>query len=231
MLLNILPTHAYFHSIYPSIFTSSNCFSCNCPDTPFHWYSCPDNTLLTQTVYNSIHDTIFNANLNFPTYQLNNLVHTIASHPSFKPSPSRLYPYSLHSTLKGLIPIALAQSLDPFDISYSQASQIIIQILLKVSDQLYNNIWISYCSNFAHWKKTHQIPFRINTTSHNFPPPRNHRNRTTHTYSCPCGLADQLHPDSNTCPPLGQASLKYNIWSTMWIKYHTPINHILTIQI
>ena len=153
MLLNILPTHAYFHSIYPSIFTSPNCFSCNCPDTPFHWYSCPDNTLLTQTVHNSIHNTIFNANLNFPTYQLNNLVHTIASHPSFKPSPSRLYPYSLHSTLKGLIPITLAQSLDPFDISYSQASQIIIQILLKVSDQLYNNIWILTVPTLPNGKK------------------------------------------------------------------------------
>jgi ribonuclease HI len=231
MLLNILPTHAYLHSIYPSIFISPNCFSCNHPDTPSHWYSCPDNTLLTQTINTSIHDIISNNNLNLPPYQLNNLIHTIISHPSFNPSPSQLYPYSRYSTLKGLIPVTLIQSLDPFEISYSQASQIIIKILLKISDQLYNNIWIPYCSNFSHWKRAREIPSRINNIPHTPLPPRNHRNRITYTYSCPCGFADQLHSDSNLCPPLGQASLKYNIWSTLWIKYNTSINHILTIQI
>jgi hypothetical protein len=233
MLLNILPTNFYFHSIYPSVYISSNCFSCNSLDTSSHWYTCPNSTPLTQIINSSIHEIISIANLNLPPYQLNNLIYTISSHPSFNPLPSTLYPYSLHSTLKGLIPKPLIQSLDPFEISYSHASQLIIQILLKISDQIYNNIWIPYCTNFSHWKKAHQIPnYPI---PHTLPRPSSsythRRNRTTPTYSCSCGFADHLHSESNICPPLGQAFLKLNIWSTMWIQYSTSINHILTIQI
>ena len=217
MLLNILPTNFYFHSIYPSIYISPNCFSCNSPDTSSHWYTCSNITSLWQIINSSIHEIISNANLNLPPHQLNNLIHTISSHPSFNPSPSTLYPYSLHSTLKGLISKPLVQSLDPFNISYSHASQLIIQILLKISDQIYNNIWIPYCTNFSYWKKANQIPthFISNTLSHSSLTRTHKRNRNTSTYSCPCGFADHLHSESNTCPPLGQASLKLNTWSTM----------------
>ena len=232
-LLNILPTNFYFHSIYPSIFTSPNCFSCNSLDTSSHWYTCPSNTPLIQNINTAIHDIISNANLNLTPYQLNNLIYTISSHPSFNLLPSTLYPYSLHSTLKGLIPKPLIQSLNPFDISYSQASQLIIQILLKISDLTYNNIWIPYCTNFSHWKKACQIPTRLisNTPLHSSSLRNHRRNRTISPISCPCGFANHLHSESNTCPPLGQASLKMNIWSPMWIKHSISINHILSIQI
>ena len=232
MLLNILPTHAYLHNIYPHIFTSSNCYSCNNLESSSYWYTCPNHTSLTQIINTSIHDTFTNANLNLSSHQLNNLIHTISSHPAFNLQPSQLYPFFLNSTLKGLIPISLIQSLDPFEISYSNASQLIIQLLLKISNQLYSNIWIPYCINFSNWKKSHQIPSysNFNTPPHSSLRSINRRNKTNYTYSCPCGTADQLHSETNTCPPLGQATLKINTWSTMWIKYNTPINQILTIQ-
>jgi len=146
----MLPIYAYFYSIYPLTFILDNCFSCNHLDTSFYCYICSDNTILTQTINSSIQKIILNSNLNLSTHQLHNLIHTISSHPSFTFPPLSLYPYSLNSTLKGLIPISLIQALDPFDISYSNASQLIIQILLKISDQLYHNIWIPYCINFFH---------------------------------------------------------------------------------
>ena len=148
MLLNILPTHAYFHNIYPYLFTSPNCFSCNNPDSSSHWYMCTSHTL-TQIINSTIHNTLSNYNLDLSSPQLNNLTYTISSHPAFHPQPSQLYPFSLHSTLKGLIPISLIKSLDPFDIPYSNASQLIIKLLLNIFDQLYNNIWIPYCINFS----------------------------------------------------------------------------------
>ena len=231
MLLNILPTHAYFHNIYPYLFTSPNCFSCNNLDSSSHWYMCTSHTL-TQIINSTIHNTLSNSNLDLSSSQLYNLIYTISSHPAFHPQPSQLYPFSLHSTLKGLIPISLIKSLDPFDISYFNASQLIIKLLLNIFDQLYNNIWIPYCTNFSQWKKLHHIPLYPHqqllpqSSTHS----SNKRNKTNYTYNCPCGFADQLHSESNTCPPLGQATLKLNTWSTLWIKYNIPINHILTIQ-
>ena len=136
MLLNILPTHAHFHNIYPHIFTSPNCFSCNNLDSLSYWYTCPNHTLLNQTINSSIYDTITNSNLELSSYQLNNLIHTISSHPAFNLLLFQLYSFSLNFTLKGLIPISLIQSLDLFEISYSNAFQLIIRLLLKISDQL-----------------------------------------------------------------------------------------------
>ena len=50
-------------------------------------------------------------------------------------------------------------------------------------------------------------------------------------YSCLCELSNQLYSDYNTCLSLEQILCKISIWSTIWIKYSIPINHILIIQI
>ena len=154
-MLNNLPTHFYFHSILPNLFLSSNCFQCNLPDSSSHWYTCSSHNSLTQIINSCISETISKFNLNLSTLELSYLKYTIFSHLSLSPHPSPLYPYSLHSTLKGLIPIPLIQSVQTFDLSYSLASQLIIQTLLKISNQLYNQIWKTYCINFSIWKRAH----------------------------------------------------------------------------
>ena len=232
ILLNNLPTHFYFHSIFPNLFLSSNCFQCNLPDSSSHWYTCSSHNSLTQIINSCISETISKFNLNLSTLELNYLKHTISSHPSFSPHPSPLYPYSLHSTLKDLIPIPLIQSVQTFDLSYSLASQLIIQTLLKISNQLYDQIWKTYCINFSTWKRAHQISSNFSHTQSPHPYPRTlTRTRNNFTYNCPCNTPDQLHSDPNTCPPSGLANRKFDSWSTMWIQYNTSINYILTIQI
>ena len=232
ILLNNLPTHFYFHSILPNLFLSSNCFQCNLPDSSSHWYTCSSHNSLTQIINSCISETISKFNLNLSTLELSYLKHTISSHPSFSPHPSPLYPYSLHSTLKGLIPIPLIQSVQTFDLSYSLASQLIIQTLLKISNQLYDQIWKTYCINFSTWKRAHQISSNFSHTQSPHPYPRTlTRTRNNFTYNCPCNTPDQLHSDPNTCPPSGLANRKFDSWSTMWIQYNTSINYILTIQI
>ena len=218
MLLNNLPTHSYFHSISPNIFPSSYCFQCNLPESPTHWYTCSHYNLLLQIIHLSISETISSFTLNFSHHELNYLIHTISSHPSFSLHSSSHYPYSLHSIFRGLISTPLIQCILPFDISYSIASQIIIQILIKISNQLYNQIWKSYCINFSTWKKAHQISSTHVLTPHQQQPlSRPHpRTRNIFTYNCPCNQPDQLHSDSNSCPPAGLANCKFNIWATKW---------------
>ncbi|RIB23547.1 hypothetical protein C2G38_2170987 [Gigaspora rosea] len=56
--------------------------------------------------------------------------------------------------------------------------------------------------------------------------------RIHYTYSCICGLPDQLYDeDTNTCPPTGRALRKIDTWSYQWIKYSSNTNSILYIQI
>ena len=233
-LLNNLPTYSHLHSILPNIFPSPNCFHCNLPVSSTHWLTCQNTSLLNQIIHSAISKVTQSADTDLPPHQLSDLIRAIYTHPSFNPTPTFLDPYSLYSTIRGLVPAPLIQSLQPFNIPYKQASQIVIKTLLEISDEVYEQIWKPYCSTLAQWKKTNNISLRHNSSQplpvHHFPRAKPRR-RTAPTYHCPCGFPDQLHTDNNTCPPLGQASRKISIWSTMWIKYSTPINHILTIQI
>jgi hypothetical protein len=231
LLLNNLPTYSHFHTIYPEKFTSPNCFHCNLPDSPLHWLSCQNSSLLHEIIHSVIHEVTKSLEL-LPT-QLDKLVQLILTHPAFNPNPSFLHPYSLNSTLKGLIPRPLIEEIQPFDLSYKQASQVIIKILLKLSEEIYEQIWKPYCTSFAQWKRTNKISskYKRTQTQQQHPSHKKSHQHRTFTFSCLCGLPDQLHSDSNNCPPIGQALRKVSIWSIMWIKYSTPTNSILTIQI
>ena len=116
------------------------------------------------------------------------------------------------------------------------ASQTIIQILLDINDQIYSQIWKPYCIDFSNWKKNNNITSLLssnnNHTFQQIQQTRHHkRSHINYTYSCLCGIADQLHLRPNICPPIGQAIRKINIWSTLWINHSTSYNHILTLQI
>jgi hypothetical protein len=234
-LLNDLPTYSHFHKRHPSTFPSPDCFHCSTPTSPTHWLTCLNHQLLDQIIHTTISKVIHGAEAELPSCDPKDLIQTIHTHPSFDHTPTFLDPYHLYSTIKGLVPTPLIQSLQPFNIPYKQASQIIIKILIEISEEIYEQVWKPYCSTFALWRKTNNITPKhkssqltpVHHTTHVKP----RRHRRAYTYSCLCGLPDQLHSTSNTCPPIGQALRKVSVWSTMWIKYSTPINHILTIQI
>src|SRR5260364_70514 len=95
-------------------------------------------------------------------------------------------------------------------------------ILLSSSSYLFhkgsmNKLWKPYCINLAHWKSTQALP-QPHTISTK-PLHTSRYNRDLYTYSCICGLPDQQHENNNsTCPPLGLALRKIEIWSYNWIK-------------
>ena len=163
-LLNNLPTYSYLHTIFPKILLSPNCFHCNLPVTSSHWLTCQSSTHLKQIIQSAISEVINNADTDLPSAQLSNLIQSIYTHPSFDPVPTFLDPYSLNTTIKGLIPTPLIQSLQSANIPYKQASQLVIKILIKTSEEIYEQIWKPYCSAFANWKKTNNIILRHNLT-------------------------------------------------------------------
>src|SRR5260364_332661 len=143
------------------------------PDFPSHWRTCQNPLLINQIVLTAISEVVRSSDLELPDSQYNSLTQLIYTHPSFNPTPTFLYPYSLDSTLKGLIPIPLIQTVQSPDISYKQTSQIIVKSLLKVSEEAYEQIWKPYCSAFAYWKKTNNICPEYNRSKPTQPcPPR-----------------------------------------------------------
>jgi len=234
ILLNELPTYQLFQTIYPNQYPDTNCFHCNLANSHSHWRTCANTLLLNQIIQTSTNQIIFNKLPDLDTHQKNNLIHKIIHHPALNPLyilSNTLYP---NLTLKGLIPKSLITTVQNFDISYKTASEVIIDILLNINEQSYEQLWKTYCILFSNWKKQQNSPQSqpINkpSTSSNLTT-RHTRSRRIYTYSCLCGLPDQLHTHSNTCPPIGQAIRKINIWSILWIKYSISSNYILNIQI
>ena len=90
---------------------------------------------------------------------------------------------------------------------------------MKLSDEIYNQIWKPYCIKLANWKHQHNIltrPAHIqsNTRNNSNNTRSTHYPRSLYTYNCICGLADQQHigDEHNICPPTGMMKKKTSIW-------------------
>src|SRR5260363_155805 len=140
LFLNELPSYFHFRSIYPNLFPNTNCFIYNTPDSPNHWLLCSGTNNINQIILTAITNTINSTDLDLSSNTISQLIQTIYNHPAFYLSPALLSPYYIQTTLKGLIPSHLIQDLRPFYLSSKLASQIIIKILLQVSELSYKQL-------------------------------------------------------------------------------------------
>ena len=118
--------------------------------------------------------------------------------------------------LKGLIPLSLTKTIQDLEVPYKLASTIIINILLEINKQIYEQLWKPYCINFSNWKKQQQLTHTCSNQQTLFPHNRN--NKHTHhnfTYSCICGQPDQLHSHTRACPLIRWAFRKISTWATL----------------
>jgi len=234
ILLNELPTYSLYHTIYPNQYPDTTCFHCNLSNSPSHWRTCVNPSLLNQIIQTSTTQIILNNLPDLDTYQKHNLINKILQHPALNSLYTLPNTFYSNLTLKGLIPKSLISTIQNSDIPYKTASQIIIDILLNINEQSYEQLWKTYCIHFSNWKKqqnrSQSQPINQSLRSSNLIT-KHTRFRRDYTYSCLCGLPDQLHSRTNTCPPIGQAIRKINIWSILWIKYNMSSNYILNIQI
>ena len=237
ILLNILPTLANLHALYPTNFPTINCITCNIHEHPFHWLLCPNTSTLNNIIHQAILDNINTSLLDITTTDLQILQTRLIQNPNLSLTSTSSHQTNIYTTLQGFVPIDLISTIRPYTSSNSEATRITIKLLIKISQQIYEQIWKPYCIRFSQWKKTHNIPTYNYTRQNSIPrKPRNHSQNTLqprqhYTYSCICGLPDQQHSDNNTCPPLGKALRKIDLWINEWILYSTPTNHILHYQI
>ena len=56
--LNILPTLFHLHNLFPEVITSNSCITCHVPEHSLHWIFCPNSTLLTNLIQETITETI-----------------------------------------------------------------------------------------------------------------------------------------------------------------------------
>ncbi|RIB25909.1 hypothetical protein C2G38_2164780 [Gigaspora rosea] len=179
---------------------------------------CSGTNNINQIILTAITNTINSTNLDLSSNTISQLIQTIYNHPAFHLSPALLFSYYIQTTLKGLIPSHFIQDLRPFYLSTKLASQIIIKILLQVSELSYEQLWKPYCSQFASWRKTNNITYPSSTTSNISQSKKQPSLRRTFTYSCSCGQPDQLHINPNSCPPIGTALKKNSSWAVYWFE-------------
>jgi ribonuclease HI len=126
IFLNELPTYSHFQIIYPNIYTDSDCFNCNKPNSHSHWRFCTNPSLLNNIISTSITQIIQNNTLDLVHSQQNELIYKLLRYLNINSTLSSPDTNLTEFILKGLIIKPLIQTIQNYNISYKDASQLII---------------------------------------------------------------------------------------------------------
>jgi ribonuclease HI len=196
ILLDDLPTPHILHKRYPSI--SPICHQCNYNSTPLHWITCPSTLQL-----NNLIDCSLKAILNTSTLELTQLsvqnLHSQIKNLNSMTNHSLADEPSLLSTLTGLIPFNIINTINEYVDSPKLSSSLTIKFLLHLNQQIHKNIWIPYCISRANNQS------QLNLT-----------NFTNNQISSP-----------NSLPILSKMSTKLIAWYPAWVKYQVPLINII----
>jgi hypothetical protein len=214
-LLNELPTLSHLHQLYPNTFTHNNCISCNNQENSQHWLFCSNNQSIHTLIFQTIQDFFTASLLNLSTQTIRELHNQLTAHSSLQHQQPFQNLLTIETTLQGFIPLLFTELLATYTDTYKIASKLTSQFFLKLSNNIYEQIWKPYCTKFAEWKTLNNIPNRPQRTTHSQHLPRSSYFKIGYTYTCLCGQPDQLHNNNNLCPPLGLAQHKIDIWSTL----------------
>src|SRR5260364_162441 len=207
----MLPTLPYINSLNSKYSKHTRCISCSQPKNQFHWLYCTCYNNITQIIQNTITQFAFSEIPDITALQIQQLRTDLFNHNCLNPTwcPSFNTP-SFSTTFYGFISIPLIDTISRYS-SYKIASNIAIKILLKIFDNIYDQLWKPYCTALSQWKNSQYSTLALNTLSiptsstipsNSYSLSPNHT-RLNYTYSCRCGLPDQLHDtDTNSCPPL-----------------------------
>jgi hypothetical protein len=231
LLLNELLTLSHLHLHYSTLITTKQCNFCNSNDSSTHWLYCPNISTLPNIINTTIplllQKYLPDLSISDTHFLTSQLLNTLTSSNTFNNSslPSNLI-------IRGLVPNSLIQLLIPYTQSKSLASQLLISLLLSINQNIFDQLWKPYCSQIQQWKLQNNIRIPHSSSKPKTKPRTiKSRQKQKYTYNCTCEQPDQLHSPNNSCPPIGTAIRKIDIWSTMWIKYSTSTNYILSIKI
>ena len=205
ILLDELPVPHILHKrnpLYPNI-----CHLCQQSSYALHWTICPTAEPLLNIIKESLSTILSSSKLEISqplTEELHTQILDLDSlqihHFSNRPS--------IFSTLSGLVPLDIIQTLSEYTLSHKTANTLSIQLLLHINKSIYTNIWIPYCIDRA---QNHQISLQSSElVSTNLPTSYNQPNN---------------QEDNNS---ITQTSIrKIETWLPKWIIHSTQPSDIL----
>ena len=202
---SLLPVPHILHKrnpLYPNI-----CHLCQQSSYALHWTICPTAEPLLNIIKESLSTILSSSKLEISqplTEELHTQILDLDSlqihHFSNRPS--------IFSTLSGLVPLDIIQTLSEYILSHKTANTLSIQLLLHINKSIYTNIWIPYCIDRA---QNHQISLQSSElVSTNLPISYNQSNN---------------QEDNNS---ITQTSIcKIETWLPKWIIHSTQPSDIL----
>ena len=180
-----------------------------CQNTSYalHWAICPTLEPLTNLIQEALKNILTPNKLDISQSTAKNLYIQImnldclqAHYYSHKPS--------LFSTLSGLVPLELINTLNEYTQSTKTACFLTVQLLLYINQQIYTKIWIPYCTSRSQNSTFNpQLPQYHTTIPHILQPINTLNNN-----------------DSITKATIN----KIETWLPKWINYLTHYSDILT---
>jgi ribonuclease HI len=198
ILLDELPTPHILHKRNSSY--SPYCHKCNQISTPLHWALCSTNQPIQNLIHTSLRATLNCNSLNTSLNIANSLHQQILNLNSLQIHNTSNLP-SLISTLSGLIPLDIIQTINNEIQSHKISTTLSIKFLLHLNNQLYTQIWIPYCISRSQISSP-----QLQLTSFVTP-------SSSHTIAL-----------SNS-----QITTKIDTWYLEWIKYQVHPSYIFTL--
>ena len=149
LLLNTLPTLFHFHKLYPQLINNANCITCNSLEHPFHWLTCPNTVNLSKVISESIITTITYRTLDISSIQLQELQYQLTQHSSLSLNNIQIQQTNIYTTIQEYIPKDIISTIQPYTTSRKEALSITIKLLLKLSNNIYEQIWKPYCAKLV----------------------------------------------------------------------------------
>jgi hypothetical protein len=226
LLHNELPTPIHLHKYYPNLILNNKCFKCNQTDTELHWITKHNSNTLQEIISQSVTEILNTSNLEITQSQVHILQNLIIQHSSLQLSTNSLDNINLYTSLKGLLPHTLVQTIQLYTNSLHIASQITIKLFLKINLKIYEQLWLPYCSEYANWKQQNNIRIPHSNSQQN----RRNNQQTIHSLHEPYNSYSPP-PQHNQISSSELAIQKISAWPIHWIKYGLSTNFILSNQI
>ena len=110
---------------------------------------CLNINLLQEIIIQTITESLNTVDLEIIQSELQILQNTIIHHLSLQILANFTNTPNIYTTIKGLIPHTLIQTIRHYTNSLYAVAQITIKLLLKLNSTIYEQLWIPYCTQYA----------------------------------------------------------------------------------
>src|SRR5260364_184173 len=118
---------------------------------------CPDSNNILNIIQNTIQNFSFSDLSDISSTKIQQLHNNLITYHCFSLTQSTSFnTTTFYTTIQGFIPILLINTISQYT-SYKNVSNIIIKLLLLISQKTYEQLWKPYCTNLEHWKTSQDL--------------------------------------------------------------------------